>query len=465
MSMKYFRGAITTIMLLLFATAYAATPKYVFYFIGDGMGMGQVQALRTYFKSMGDVETTHFYEFPVASIVATYSANSDITDSAAAGTALACGSKTRNGMIGMDADTVALYSVAKKMKAAGRGVAIMTSVCIDDATPSAFYASRPSRNDYYEIARQGAASGFDILAGAYFRDPYGVRAKTPGNVFAEYELAGYTLVRGRDGYNIPSNAQRVLWLDRDTTTENRIGYVVDGDNGDISLPDMVRTGIDYLYKRYPAGFFMMTEGGAIDHMGHANDPSGLLGELCAFDEAIRVAYEFYKQHPDETLIVVTADHETGGLSLGVEGSKAPALHNMQYAHVSKSEFGAALQRLLKETNGEVAWNDVRAFIAEKLGMGVSLSISVDEEESLKVALQDVVDSRAKDVKTLYATFDYFTNLVYQIYSHKYGMGWTTHGHSGNPVPLFAIGVGADDFADRGWLDNTLVPCIIADMIK
>ena len=462
--MKHLRKILLSIILLLSVAVYATTPKYIFYFIGDGMGLGQVQTLRTYFKSLNDT-SIHFYDYPVAGIVSTYSANSDITDSAAAGTALACGSKTRNGMIGMDADTLQLYSVAKRMKDAGRGVAIMTSVCIDDATPAAFYASRPSRHDYYEIARQGVESGFDMLAGAYFRDPYGVKAHKQGNVFAEYEAAGYTLLRGRDGYNIADEVQQVLWLDSDTTTENRIGYAVDGDNGDMELPQMVSTGIEFLNKRFPQGFFMMVEGGAIDHMGHGNDPSGLLGEMCEFDKAVREAYEFYLQHPDETLIVITADHETGGLALGVEGSKAPALGNMQYARISKGEFGNALQQLLKSMAGKAQWSDVRTLMEEKLGLGASIPLTIHEEEALMAALQDVMDSRTKDVKTLYATFDHFTNLIFQIYSIKYGVGWTTYSHSGNPVPLFAIGAGADAFVNKGWLDNTNIPRIIADIVE
>ena len=467
LNMKNLRHYLVALLVLLTATAWAATPKYIFYFIGDGMGMGQVQTLRTYFKTTNDTlaPLMHFYEFPVAGLVATYSADSDITDSAAAGTALACGSKTRNGMIGMDADTMALTSVAKKMKATGRGVAVMSSVCLDDATPSAFYASRPSRNHYYEIARQGAASGFDLLAGAYFRDPYGVRAKTPGNVFAEYEAAGYTLVRGRDGYNMPQDAKRVLWLDNDTTTENRIGYAVDGDNGDMTLPGMVRAGIDYLYKRYPRGFFMMAEGGAIDHMGHANDPAGFLGEIREFDAAVREAYEFYKKHPRETLIIITADHETGGLSLGVEGSNGPALSLVQDVRVSKGEFSNALRQLLKSKGAGMQWSDVRSFMDESLGLGSTIAITPGEEGALMLALQEVIDSRSKDVKTLYANFDELTDLIYRLYSRKCGLGWTTHGHSGSPVPFFAIGVGSEQFQGQGWMNNIDIPNILARMVK
>lgn len=468
--MKFNRSLTTLLSILTVIGAFAATPKYIFYFIGDGMGVGQVQTLRTYFKNLPEENpdaVTHFFEYPVMGFITTYSANDDVTDSAAAGTALATGTKTRNSMIGMDADTVALTSVAKMMKAAGCGVAIMSSVCIDDATPASFFASRPSRHDYYEIARQGAASGFDFLAGAYFRDPYGVRAKTPGNVFAEYEAAGYTLVRGREGYNdaVANGANRVLWLDNDTTTENRIGYAVDGDCGDMTLPQMVSSGVDFLYKKYPKGFFMMAEGGAIDHMGHGNDPAGVLLETKEFDAAVQVAYEFYRQHPRETLIVVTADHETGGLLLGSQHNSDPMLSYAHWAKISKAEFGNALRNLMKTKGKSMAWSDVRALIGEKTGMGSNIAMSAGEEGHLMMIFQRLLDNRGKSIKTLYANFDELTNEIFKLYSDKLGLGWTTSNHTGCPVPLFAIGAGAEAFDGNGWLDNTDVPRILLQISR
>ena len=328
---------------LVWSAGTAAAPKYVFFFIGDGMGVGQVQSLRTYYKDTDDPDRSlqHFYEFPVTSLITTFSYDDDMTDSAAAGTALACGKKTRNSMLGMDADTVALTSVAKRMKQAGRGVGIMSSVCLNDATPGAFYASRPNRGDYFEIARQGAASEFDFLAGAYFRDPYGVKAGTPGNVFAEYEAAGYTVVRGMNGYDdaVAANARRILWLDADTVSENTINYAIDARNNDMTLPGMVEAAIDHLYKNYRKGFFIMAEGGGIDHLSHANDAAGVIHETKEFDAAVRLAYEFYRQHPKETLIVVTADHETGGLGMGIkESSYKQHMDYVQHVTASKNAF-------------------------------------------------------------------------------------------------------------------------------
>lgn len=465
--MKIKRFLITALLLLMVGVVYAAKPKYVFYFIGDGMGIGQVQTLRTYFKNVpdADADKMHFYDFPVASFITTYSASDDITDSAAAGTALATGCKTRNSMIGMDADTVALTSVAKLLKTAGRGVAVMSSVCLDDATPSAFYASRPSRHDYHQIALQGAASDFDFMAGAYFRDPYGVRAKTPGNVFANYEAAGYTVVRGRQGYNdaIAGKARKVLWLDNDTTTENRIGYAIDGDNGDMTLPQMVRSGIDFLYKNYPKGFFIMAEGGAIDHMGHGNEAPGALLEVREFDAAVREAYEFYKQHPHETLIIVTADHETGGMSLGTEVNSTPALHYVQYAKASKGEFGNMLKKLMREKGKKTTWGDVRSLMSQLTGLGDAIAITAGEEGYLMMIFQRILDNRGKNIKTLYADFDELTNEIFKLYSNKMGIGWTTSHHSGCPVPLFVVGAGSEAFTGQGWLDNTDIPRTIAKL--
>lgn len=468
--MKNIRLKVLSLLLILSGIASADVPKYVFYFIGDGMGIGQVQALRTYYKNIQDSVSAlpHFYETPVSGFITTFSANDDITDSAAAGTALACGAKTRNGMIGMNADTLTLTSIAKKMKAAGRGVAIMSSVCLDDATPAAFYATRPSRHHYYQIARQGAESGFDFMAGAYFRDPYGVRSGTPGNVFAEYEAAGYTIVRGREGYEqaVIDKARRVLWLDSDTTTENRIGYAIDGDNGDMTLPQMVHNGIDFLYKKYPKGFFMMAEGGAIDHMGHGNDPSGVLRETIEFDAAVREAIEFYKKHPRETLIVITADHETGGMSVGTIDSRHKVnMHYLPYATVSKGQFGEDVRVLLSHRGKDVTWSEVASLMADKLGLGTRIPMTAGEEGHLMMVLQEILDERSKVQETLYASYDELTKEVYKIYSAKLGLGWTTVHHTGSPVPLFVMGAGADSFDNKGWLDNTDIPRIMARLCR
>lgn len=454
---------------LVWSAGTAAAPKYVFFFIGDGMGVGQVQSLRTYYKDTDDPDRSlqHFYEFPVTSLITTFSYDDDMTDSAAAGTALACGKKTRNSMLGMDADTVALTSVAKRMKQAGRGVGIMSSVCLNDATPGAFYASRPNRGDYFEIARQGAASEFDFLAGAYFRDPYGVKAGTPGNVFAEYEAAGYTVVRGMNGYDdaVTANARRILWLDADTVSENTINYAIDARNNDMTLPGMVEAAIDHLYKNYRKGFFIMAEGGGIDHLSHANDAAGVIHEIKEFDAAVRLAYEFYRRHPKETLIIVTADHETGGLGMGIiDSSYKQHMDYVQHVTASKNAFWSEFCKSIDNDPLNLTWENAEKFLADRMGLGSVIPLTTGEKGALMTVFQtSVIDKSASKQHTLYADFDAFTTAVYKLLSTKIGIGWTTYSHTGNPVPLFVIGAGADRFASAGWLDNTDLSRIIGEL--
>ncbi|MDE6176228.1 MAG: alkaline phosphatase, partial [Paramuribaculum sp.] len=148
----------------------AAEPRYIFYFIGDGMGMGQVMSARTYAGDvLGRPEAMVMMQFPFAGMLETRSASSTVTDSAAAGTALACGKKTDNGMLGVESDTTSVSSIATILHDAGWGVGLVTSVAPDDATPGAFYAHVPSRGMFAEIGRHAAQSGFVFIGGSAWR--------------------------------------------------------------------------------------------------------------------------------------------------------------------------------------------------------------------------------------------------------------------------------------------------------
>ena len=162
-----FSRLISFILCLTVAVGVSANaPKYIFYFIGDGMGMGHVMTTETYNRTvLGNDEHIMMLQFPVASLAMTYSANSKITDSAAAGTALSTGFKTNNGMLGMTPDSVPVTSIAKELQAMGYGIAIATSVQPDDATPGAFYTHVPSRKMFYEIGLDMAHSDYDMFVG------------------------------------------------------------------------------------------------------------------------------------------------------------------------------------------------------------------------------------------------------------------------------------------------------------
>lgn len=185
---------------LLALPALADSPKYVFLFIGDGTGTVQRMTTDAYLKSQGH-EGLLMNTFPAYGVTTTSSSNSFITDSAAAGTALACGAKTNSGVIGMDPDQNVLTNISEKAKEAGMKVGIVSSVSIDHATPASFYAHQPSRNLYHEISVDLAKSGFDYFGGGGIKDPEGKKSKNPlGNALEMAKENGYTIVTDKDAF-------------------------------------------------------------------------------------------------------------------------------------------------------------------------------------------------------------------------------------------------------------------------
>ncbi|MDE6391484.1 MAG: alkaline phosphatase, partial [Duncaniella sp.] len=242
----------------------AEAPKYIFYFIGDGMGMAHAMAAEAYNRTvLKNDKPILMMQFPVASAATTYSASSPVTDSAAAGTALSTGHKTRNGMLGMDADTVSVTSVAKELFDRGYGVALVTSVPPDDATPGAFYAHVPSRKMYYEIGRQAAESGYDFIAGSNLR---GLKDKegNPTDLAELFKANNVTVARGL-GEAAQAPEGRVVLLNPAEIDYHQIHFTIDSVKGAMNLPDMTAAALTQLERNGRDRFFMMVEGGNIDY--------------------------------------------------------------------------------------------------------------------------------------------------------------------------------------------------------
>lgn len=441
------------------ATAWAKAPNYIFFFIGDGMGIAQVTNAQLYnARVLGNSTPLLSTSFPVASMATTHSASSDVTDSAAAGTALSTGHKTVNGMLGVTPDSVAVTSVAKKLFDAGYGVGIVTSVAIDDATPGAFYAHVPSRSQYYDIGRQLAECGYQFAAGASLRGAFDKQGN-PTDLMKYFDEANVSVSYGLD--SIDTTAQRLLVLSPfHKEKQNEIGFTIDSIAGALTLPALTRAGLDQLKRTSPDRFFMMVEGGNIDHAGHGNDGGTILREVINFNQALQEAYDFYLAHPDETLIVVTADHETGGMSVGCrETGYSVRLENAAGQKISKEEFSNLCRAMLRSRR-IYTWDDMQEILRDELGFGVNLKLTPEETERLHTMFDEVFEKRASglDQKTLYATFDGFTNEVFNILNAKSGMGWTTGGHSGMPVPVYAVGVDSQLFSPLN--DNTDIPAKI-----
>lgn len=452
------------IALTFAVVASAQQAKYVFYFIGDGMGLAQVMGTERYVAQCGGIDgtvRTQMSQFPVVGFATTFSASNPVTDSSAAGTALATGQKTANGVLGMDATkTISLTSIARRAKAKGCAVGVTTSVSIDHATPGAFYASVPSRNDYYVIGTQLAATNFDFFGGADFLEPTGKKndQKDLHEITAE---AGYTTLRGFDAYRKNGKKSEKVILTQTAEghkkSSSKLPYAIDRDKNDLTLKQITTAAIDFLSSKNEP-FFLMVEGGAIDHACHSNDAATAYQEVLDFDEAIKCAYDFYKQHPDETLIVVTADHETGGMALG-NADYNLRFFRLGYQKCSKRELSKIMLDELNKKKDKVTFDDVKNLLTKHTGLFGDIKLNEKQEKAIRDAFDKTIKGQSEKVETLYFKHELIASVAVDILNETSRVGWTTGSHSGIPVPIFAIGVGAEQFGSM--LDNTDIPARIA----
>ena len=447
--------------LLCVAIAIMAEAKYVFYFIGDGMGPNQVLNAEMYQAAIQGINgrvPLCMTQFPYSGQAATFSASDGITDSAAAGTCLASGKKTNNGMIGQTPDGAPVYSVASQLKAEGWGIGIMSTVPVDHATPASHYAHAEKRSNYYLIGTHLAESNFDFFGGGGFQRPINKDDASAPNLYNLCKKHGYTLV-GNYAEAQKNIKKRKMLLVPQTDLDNpdrgaqALPYAIDQKEGDLTLAQIVDIAIQHLSKH--DRFFMMAEGGKIDYAGHGNDGATNIHEVIDFDRAIQLAYRFYEQHPDETLIVVTADHETGGLALG--NNKPLRLERLAYQKCSSDTLSARLSALCQQYAEQLTWEQVKTFLAENMGLFGELSVSAEEEAELQAAFSNMMRQQ-ESLKTLYADINALAAKAKELVNQKAGLGWTTHSHTATAVPIFAVGVGAEQFT--GWHDNSEIAPLI-----
>lgn len=395
--MRKYLTLITVVTLCLLTTISCKTKsskneeraKYVFLFIGDGMGATHVAAAESYLSykdgKLGGEQLT-MTTFPYYGTCTTHSANYNVTCSSAAGTAIACGEKANNGTVGINKDSVEIKSVAYDLQEKGYNIGIISSVPVNHATPASFYAHSHNRSNYYEIASQIPDTEFEFFASAGFLD-YKDKSGEKEPIDQVIESKGYTVCYGLEEFKSEAQGkEKVIFCQESNRQESAENYVSDAKTAeDISLAQMVQLGIESLTDEEP--FFIMCEGGTIDWAAHDNRTMSMITDVIDFDAAIKVAYDFYLKHPDETLIIVTADHETGGITLGCGDS---AIH----------------------------WKEM-------------------EEKWVADGKKDITS--AEENRRL---------------NEQCSIGWTTTGHTGGPVPVFAIGKGAEKF--NGRMDNTQI---------
>ncbi len=435
----------------------ALFPRYIFYFIGDGMGPAQVALADALAAEEGGLT---MLAMPVTGMITTAAQDRYITDSAAAGTALATGEKTSVGTISRNAlHSEDLKTIAEAAQERGLSIGIVSSVSIDHATPACFYAHADSRNQYEKIARQMASSGIDYFGGGYAlsaqRD-----AAAADTLRSLMQQSGYVLV-GR-----PEDLEKVepgtmCWAFGAVDAKGALAYEIDRADSDSDLAFFTSQGIRLLDN--PEGFFLMVEGGKIDWACHANDGAAVSDEVLAFDRAIGAAMDFFRRHPDDTLIVVTADHECGGLALGNDGagySGQPGL--LRYQRISLDRFSAKVSRWRDQggVSFPMAMDSVRTFF----GLGdtaLDTLLALSGADSLDLASAFHASLSAQRTGDLYSKSDLFGRAAVGILNRKAGIGWTSSHHTALPVPVYALGQGAELFC--GSYDNAMLARKIMDL--
>ncbi|MDI3280079.1 MAG: alkaline phosphatase [Bacillota bacterium] len=396
--------------------AEAAKPvKNLILLIGDGMGFGQLTAAR-----IVKGESLYMDGFPVVGTASTYPNDPQekwVTDSAAAGTALATGVKSYNAAISVDVNRKPVKTILEAAQEAGKATGLVTTTRITHATPAVFAAHHVNRDAEQEIAVDMLNHNVDVLLGGgkgYFVPAAQKGKRTDGrDLIAEARSKGYTFVETKDELNKVTGG-KVLGLFK----SSHLSYELDRDPArEPSLAEMTRKAIELL-SRDPDGFFLMVEGGRIDHASHAHDAAAAVYDTLAFDEAVGVALDFALRNPD-TLVVVTADHETGGLSVGGYGQ-----YNFkpEVLKAAKGSFEDVIAAKLTESN-------VKEVMAQYTGV---TDLSAEEVK----ALQEALRNKAKDP---YGAANFAAELV----SKRALVGWTSSGHTGADVPVFAFGPAAN----------------------
>lgn len=280
--------------------------RNLIYMIGDGMGLAHVTMLQI---EEGYSRPVSFMQAQNVALIKSYSLNNRVTDSAAAGTALATGCKTNNGMLGVLPDSSAVESMMAKAVRQGRATGLVVTCYLPHATPGAFYAHQAYRRDLGPIAEQFVESGIDVAFGGG-RTYLGEPSSDSAVLVERLRSKGYRVIDTLAAADTIASGKVVGLF-----APKHLPYAHKG-RGDY-LPRAVDKALEILSNEAAArqsGFMLMVEGSLIDYVSHANDSEGILAEMRDFDRAVRVAMKFVDAHPG-TLLVVTADHETGGLTL------------------------------------------------------------------------------------------------------------------------------------------------------
>lgn len=458
------------------------SPKYIFYFISDGTGLNIVQAAEHYRADVkgytktglgGEVctqanEPFLFSQFPVVSMATTYCASSRVTDSAASGTALSTGHKTTSGFLGVLPDkTTPVYSIAKAAKEKGMAVGVATSVTVNHATPAAFFAHWPNRGDYHIIGHQLVDCDYvDFFGGAAIGRHKDEKCKDcNGELYDLAEQRGIAVCRGVAEYDKRAKSAKKMLLIQNAEFGENINYAMDRKPGELTIEQILEKELDFLQKNDKGkGFFLMNEiGGRVDWANHSDDAGGAFAELEAVNRCMEIAYAFYKKHPNETLILMTADHDTGGPNLGI-GKYEMNLKALQSQKITKDSYTDYLAKLRKENNNHVSWEQIEQSLKDLWGLGSVHKLTMKQKAELMTVYEETFGEGSKQQleSSLYKSNERLASVACRMLADIAQIGYAHGSHTADYVPVYAIGAGADLF--KGMNDNAEIPQKIAKLI-
>ncbi len=414
-------------------TSEHTSPRNVIFFIADGCGPASVTMARDYIRATTGRTKLYLDDFYVGS-VSTYASDARVTDSAASATAYACGVKTKNGAIAVDANGNPVPTILEAAELRGMSTGLIATSRITHATPASFAAHAESRRDEESIARQELAHGIELIVGGgkrfFMPKSMGGSREDEADLLDHAAELGYTVALDRQTYENTTELPLLALF-----SDDHMAYEIDRDPAaEPSLAEMVEKGIGMLDGSSDSGFLLIVEGSRIDHAGHDNDAAAHLHDILAFDDAIKVATDYARLN-GETLVISTSDHETGGMTLGriVDGRSIYDWKPEVLAGVSSS-FGVISDRVSEADHPE-----------QKLEELIGIDVTPGFADSL-VAARGYAKSR----------------LLSSVISTKAIVGWTTNGHSAVDVPMFAYGVGSGRF--NGFHDNVEIAHILVDLL-
>jgi alkaline phosphatase len=418
------------------SSASSGKAKNIMLLVGDGMGPSQFGAAWFYSNRIlgRDLRMVEVMNAGHTAYLLNDTADAIVTESAAAAGQIATGRRMTTATVSMAADgKTPVQTIMEIAKNRGLAAGLVTTAGITDATPAAFAAHVPHRSDELSVAEQELRIGVDVLMGGgkqfFLPEISAGRRKDGRNLLDEAEAAGYAVIGDAEELKAATGL-KILGL----FTMGDMAYEIDrASTTEPSLADMTAKALTVL-SRNPKGFFAMIEGGRIDHAAHRNDAAGTIRDMLAFDDAIGVVVDFARKNPN-TLLIVTADHETAGMALcgTSEANAGIALTAIQKANAS-----------FEMISGELGRTPTAQAIQE--GVREHLGIQITEDEATRVANAAVrkLDSGAD-------SYAYLPTLAVVLRPYL-GVGWVGRGHTA--CPLYAFGMGPGSERIKGLLHNT-----------